>query len=86
MKGEAVDKRKVFMHWIVRDPRAAGWLKSEFEVMSMLDSSGDIFRSVVHVTGGGPLVRNCRQSLLQERPNMADSQMHRAQSAQTPAG
>ena len=44
------------MHWVVRDPRAGGWLKSEFEVMSLLDSSGHIFRSHVHVTGQCPPV------------------------------
>ena len=44
------------MHWVVRDPRAGGWLRSEFEVMSLLDSSGHIFRSHVHVTGKCPPV------------------------------
>ena len=44
------------MHWVVRDPRAGSWLKSEFEIMSLLDSSGHIFRSHVHVTGECPPV------------------------------
>ena len=39
------------MHWVVRDPRAGGWLKSEFEIMGLLDATGDMFRSHVHVTG-----------------------------------
>lgn len=49
-------QRKAYMHWVVRDPRAGGWLRSEFEVMSLLDSSGHIFRSHVHVTGKCPPV------------------------------
>ncbi len=48
------------MHWVVRDPRAGGWLRSEFEVMSLLDSSGHIFRSHVHVTGKCPPVSQHR--------------------------
>ena len=52
----APEGRKAYMHWVVRDPRAGGWLKSEFEVMSLLDSSGHIFRSHVHVTGECPPV------------------------------
>lgn len=46
-----VEPRKAYMHWVVRDPRAGGWLKSEFEAMSLLDLDGSIFRSHVHVTG-----------------------------------
>ncbi len=46
-----MEPRKAYMHWVVRDPRAGGWLKSEFEAMSLLDLDGSIFRSHVHVTG-----------------------------------
>ena len=46
-----MEKRRAYMHWVVRDPRAGGWLKSEFEIMGLLDATGDIFRSHVHVTG-----------------------------------
>ena len=56
----APEQRKAYMHWVVRDPRAGGWLKSEFEVMSLLDSSGHIFRSHVHVTGNCPPVSQHR--------------------------
>lgn len=47
----SVEKRCAYMHWVVRDPRAGGWLRSEFEMMALLDASGDMFRSHVHVTG-----------------------------------
>ena len=46
-----MEKRRAYMHWVVRDPRAGGWLKSEFEIMGLLDVAGDMFRSHVHVTG-----------------------------------
>ena len=55
-RSSALERRKAYMHWVVRDPRAGGWLKSEFEIMSLLDSSGNIFRSHVHVTGDCPPV------------------------------
>ena len=45
------ERRRAYMHWVVRDPRAGGWLKSEFEIMGLLDATGDMFRSHVHVTG-----------------------------------
>ena len=50
-KAENVEQRKAYMHWVVRDPRAAGWLKYEFEIASLLDVSGDVFKSHIHVTG-----------------------------------
>ncbi|EIE24577.1 hypothetical protein COCSUDRAFT_40936 [Coccomyxa subellipsoidea C-169] len=48
---ETVEQRKAYMHWVVRDPRAAGWLKYEFEIMSLLDLTGDVFKSHIHITG-----------------------------------
>ncbi|KAK9901249.1 hypothetical protein WJX75_002422 [Coccomyxa subellipsoidea] len=50
-KADNVEQRKAYMHWVVRDPRAAGWLKYEFEIASLLDVSGDVFKSHIHVTG-----------------------------------
>ncbi|CAK0738048.1 hypothetical protein CVIRNUC_000986 [Coccomyxa viridis] len=50
-KAAVAEKRRAYMHWVVRDPRAGGWLKSEFEIMGLLDATGDMFRSHVHVTG-----------------------------------
>ena len=50
-KAGVAEKRRAYMHWVVRDPRAGGWLKSEFEIMGLLDATGDMFRSHVHVTG-----------------------------------
>lgn len=52
-----VEQRKAYMHWVVRDPRAAVWLKYEFEIMSLLDVTGSVFTSHVHVTGEQVAVR-----------------------------
>ena len=63
-----VEQRKAYMHWVVRDPRAAKWLKYEFEIMSLLDVTGSVFTSHVHVTGG-------QIEVCTSRPSQADSPM-----------
>ena len=52
-----VEQRKAYMHWVVRNPCAASWLKYEFKVMSLLDVTGSVFTSHVHVTGDQSVVR-----------------------------
>ncbi|BDA50388.1 Respiratory burst oxidase homolog protein B [Coccomyxa sp. Obi] len=62
-KSKKVEQRKAYMHWVVRDPCAANWLKYEFQIMSLLDVTGSVFTSHVHVTGGQtaevPLPQEC---------------------------